>query len=211
MINQISFMGKIIFYFVFIFLLQPISTVAQLNTLSATKTLLKDEKNRFFGELSKSQLDPKITSRLKHFAVFEIDSIQEAITSDNINEVEKEKAIRSLFSFLKVLSNNIYQPKLEMYDIPGTIEAYKNILRSLLHHKSINDQLSKISPWTSQSLAKTFSQYSEYNLLEDVAVYKRVSSSPEYILQFLESNPIELRGIVLDSYLIDQSSPGISN
>ena len=181
-------MGKIIFYFVFIFLLQPISTVAQLNTLSATKTLLKDEKNRFFGELSKSQLDPKITSRLKHFAVFEIDSIQEAITSDNINEVEKEKAIRSLFSFLKVLSNNIYQPKLEMYDIPGTIEAYKNILRSLLHHKSINDQLSKISPWTSQSLAKTFSQYSEYQLLEDVAVYKRVSSSPEYILQFLENN-----------------------
>ena len=183
-------MGKIIFYFAFTFLLLPFSIVAQLNTLSATKTLLKDEKNRFFGELSKSQLDPKITSRLKLFAVFEIDSIQGAIISDNTtNEAEKEKAIRSLFSFLKVLGSNIYHPKLEMYDIPGAIESYKNILRSLLRHKPIDNEISKISSWTSQTLAKAFSQYSEKDLLEDVAVYKRVSSSPEYILQFLETNP----------------------
>jgi hypothetical protein len=139
-------MGKIIFYFVLALLLRPFSIVAQLNTLNATKTLLKGEKNRFFRELSKSQLDPNITSSLKHFAVFEVDSLQEAIISDNTtNDAEKEKAIRSLFNFLKVLSNNIYQPKLEMYDIPGIMESYKSILRSLLHHKPINDELSKIS------------------------------------------------------------------
>ncbi|HEU4860473.1 MAG TPA: hypothetical protein VFT15_11570 [Chitinophagaceae bacterium] len=183
-------MGKITFYFVLILLLLPFSIVAQLNTLNATKTLLKEEKNRFFRELSKSQLDPNITSNLKHFAVFEVDSIQEAIISGNTtNDAEKEKALRSLFSFLKVLSNNIYQPKLEMYAIPGTIESYKNILRSLLHHKPITDELSRISSWSSQSLAKAFTQYSESDLLEDVAVYKRVSASPEHILPFLENKP----------------------
>ena len=171
-------------------LLRPSSIVAQLNTLNATNTLLKEEKNKFFQELSKSQLDPNITSRLKHFAVFEVDSIQKAINSDKTsNDAEKEKAIRSLFSFLKVLSNNIYQPRLEMYDIPGTLESYKRILRSLLHHKPIIDELSRISSWSSQLLAMSFGQYKEYDLIEDVATYKRVSSSPDYILQFLENKP----------------------
>src|SRR5688500_7381471 len=105
-------MGKIIFYFVLTLLLRPFSIVAQVNTLNAAKTLLKEEKNKFFREMSKSQLDPNITSNLKHFAVFEVDSIQDAIISDKTtNDAEKEKAIRSLFNFLKVLSNNIYQPK----------------------------------------------------------------------------------------------------
>ena len=171
-------------------LLRPFSIVAQLNTLNATNTLLKEEKNKFFQELSKSQLDPNITSRLKQFAVFEVDSIQKAINSDKTsNDAEKEKAIRSLFSFLKVLSNNIYQPRLEMYDIPGTLESYKRILRSLLHHKPIIDELSRISSWSSQLLAMSFGQYKEYDLIEDVATYKRVSSSPDYILQFLENKP----------------------
>lgn len=151
---------------------------------------MKEEKNRFFRDLSKSQLDPNITSNLKHFAVFEVDSIQEAIISNNkTNDAEKEKAIRSLFSFLKVLNNNIYQPRLEMYDIPGTINSFKNILGSLLHHKPINDELRRMSPWSSQLLAKTFTQYREYDLLEDVAIYKRISSSPEQIFPFLENKP----------------------
>ena len=183
-------MAKIIFYCVLALLLRPSSIVAQLNTLNATNTLLKEEKNKFFQELSKSQLDPNITSRLKHFAVFEVDSIQKAINSDKTsNDAEKEKAIRSLFSFLKVLSNNIYQPRLEMYDIPGTLESYKRILRSLRHHKPIIDELSRISSWSSQLLAMSFGQYKEYDLIEDVATYKRVSSSPDYILQFLENKP----------------------
>src|SRR5690349_23361335 len=33
--------------------------------------------------------------------------------------------------------------------------------------------------------------YKEYNLLDDVAVYKRVSSAPEFILQFLENKRSE--------------------
>ena len=180
-------MGKIIFYLVFTLLLRPFSIVAQLNT---TNILVKEEKNKFLWELSKSQLDPNIISTLKRFAVLEIDSIQGAIISDNkLGNDEKEKAIRSLFSFMKVLGENLSQPKLEMYEIPGTIESYKNILRSLLHHKPIKDELTRISSWSSQALAKTFRQYSEYDLLEDVAVFKRVSSSPEYILSFLENKP----------------------
>jgi hypothetical protein len=41
----------------------------------------------------------------------------------------------------------------------------------------------------SELMAAAFSQYKEYSLLDDVAVYKRVASSPEYILQFLEKKP----------------------
>ena len=71
-----------------------------------------------------------------------------------------------------------------MYDIPGALQSYKNILKALFYHKPFNDVLIPAGPRRTQLLAAAFSQYKEYQLLDDIAVYKRVASSPELILSF---------------------------
>ena len=181
-------MGKIILYFfVFSLLLQPFSLVAQLNT---SAILLKEEKSRFLLGLKSSRLDPNITYRLTRFGELEVDSIQQFLISVNtLTDPEKEKALRSLFSFMKGLSENIGQPKPEMYDIPAVLESYKTILSTLLYHKPFRNEILQIGPWNSQLLAAAFRQYAEFDLLNDISAYKRMSSSPEYIFQFLENKP----------------------
>jgi len=182
------FMGRRILYlFILSLLMQPVSSVAQLNT---SAILLKDEKGRFLLALKDSRLDPNITYRLTRFGELEVDSIQHSIISDRkINDNDKEKAIRSLFSFLKGLTENISQPKPEMYDIPVVLGSYKNILRALVYHRSFTNELSYLGSWNSQLLTAAFKQYQEYDLLNDIASYKRIASSPEFIIQFLENKP----------------------
>ena len=179
---------KILYLFVIGLLLHPLSLVAQLNT---SAILLKEEKGRFLLALKSSRLDPGITSKLTRFGESEVDSIQQFLISvKTLTDTEKEKALRSLFSFIKGLSGNIMEPKLEMYDIPAVLESYKSILRTLLYHKPFRNEMLQIGPWSSQLLAAAFRQYAEYDLLNDIATYKRMSSSPDYIFQFLENKPV---------------------
>ena len=181
-------MVKIILHLVVLcLLLQPFPSVAQLNT---SAVLLKEEKSKFLLGLKSSRLDPNITSRLTRFGESEVDSIQQFLIAVNtLSDAEKEKALRSLFSFIKGLSENIKQPKPEMYDLPAILESYKTILRSLLYQKPLRHELIQIGPWSSQLLAAAFRQYSEYDLLNDVTAYKNMVASPEYIFQFLENKP----------------------
>lgn len=178
---------RILHFIVLILLLQPFQLAAQLNT---SAILLKEEKEKFLRGLKSSRLDPGITKRLARFGESEVDSIQQFLISVNtLGEAEKEKALRSLFSFMKGLSENITQPKPEMYDIPAVLESYKTFLIAFLYHKPFGNELLQIGPWNSQLLAAAFRQYAEYDLLNDIAVFKRMSSSPELILQFLENKP----------------------
>ena len=187
-ITDFVFMGKIILYLFVLSLLQPISLVAQLNT---SAILLKEEKARFLLALKSSRLDPNITNRLIRFGESEVDSIQQFLVSsvNTLSDKEKEKALRSVFSFIKGLSENITQPKPEMYDIPAILESYKTILRALLYHRPSRNELLQIGPWSNQLLAAAFRQYPEYDLLNDIAAYKRMAGTPEYIFQFLENKP----------------------
>ena len=87
---------------------------------------------------------------------------------------EKEKAIRSLGYFMNELGKNIAQQRSEMYDIPGALESYKNILKALLYHRSFAECVDTYRPPRRiKVLAAAFSQYKEYSLLDDIAVYKR--------------------------------------
>jgi hypothetical protein len=73
-------------------------------------------------------------------------------------------------------------------------------LKALLYRRSFENILVDMPPRRTQVLAATFSQYQEHSLLDDIAVYKRVASSPEFILSFLENNP----GFhYADSFVID--------
>src|SRR5687767_2901643 len=180
-------MGKILYLFVLILLLHPFAMVAQLNT---SAILLKEEKERFLVSLKNSRLDPGITDRLTRFGEAEVDSIQQSIMSESkLNDANKEKASRSLFSFIKGLSESISHPKVDMYEIPAILDSYKNILRALIYHKPFANELRRMRAWNSALLAAAFRQYAEYDLLNDLVTYNRVAATPEFIFPFLENKP----------------------
>ena len=177
-------MGKNFYIFVLLCLLQPFSVVAQ---TSATK-VFKEEREKFYRQLNYISADSAIVRQLSNTARIEIDSIYTFIRSDAaLAAAEKEKAILSLGYFLNELGKNITQQRSEMYDILGAMQSYKSILKALVFHRSFSNILTDLPPRRTQVLAKAFSQYKEHVLLDDMAVYKRMVGSPEFILSFLEN------------------------
>ena len=179
-------MRKIFYFFVLLSLVQPFSIVAQ---SSATK-VLKKEQGKFFHQLSYISNDSVFVQQLSRSVKIEVDSIYSFIIADpSLAAAEKEKAILSLGYFMNELGKNVAQQRSEMYDIPGAVKSYRSILKALLSHKSINNLLAALPPRRTQVLAASFSQYKEHGLLDDLAVYKRIVSTPEFILSFLENKP----------------------
>jgi hypothetical protein len=180
-------MRKIVFILsVLLLLLRPVFVVAQ---SSATK-VLKEEQENFFHQLDYISIDSAIVHKLSLSARLEINSIYIFIISEAaVTAAEREKAILSLAYFINELGKNITQQRAEMYDIPGALGSYKSILKALLYHKPFVDLLIPLTPQRSKVLTTAFSQYKEYPLLDDIATYKRMSASPEFILRFLENKP----------------------
>lgn len=186
-----AFMRKIIFGFIFLlFSLQPFHLLAQIYTPVKATEVLKEEQESFLRYLSYISFDSNIISRLSRFIEPEVDSIQRFIITDTaLSDAEKVKAIQSLVYFMRELSDYIVMQKFEIYYIPDAVESYKLILRALLHRTSFNDVLIPLGPQRTQLLATSFWQYDECSLLDDIAIYKSVASSPDNILQFLEKYP----------------------
>jgi hypothetical protein len=179
-------MRKIIYFFVLCLLMQPILVVAQ---SSATK-VLKEEEGKFFRQLDQISVDTAFGHHLSRSVKLEVDSIYTFInTNAALPDAEKEKAILSLGYFMNELTKNITRQRSEMYDVHSAVQSYKNILKALLYNRSFADVLIPAGQSRSQVLSAAFSQYKEYPLLDDIAVYKRVASLPEYILSFLENKP----------------------
>jgi len=151
---------------------------------------LKKEQERFLRQLKYISADTVITYPLARYFESEVNALYTFITADGaLTPREKEKAFRSLGYFMQELSKNMMQQKSDLYDIPGALQSYKSILTALLYHKPIAELMIPLRPRRSQLLTVTFSQYKEFALLNDIAMYKRVASSPEFILQFLENKP----------------------
>jgi hypothetical protein len=173
-------------FFVLLSLVQPFSIVAQ----SSAEKVLKEEQGKFFHQLDYISIDSAIVNQISRSVKLEVDSIYSSIISDGLlTGSEKEKAILSLGYFMNELGKNITQQRSEMYDVLAAVQSYKNILKALLYQRSFAKELIDMPPRRIQVLATTFSQYKEHGLLNDIAVYKRMASSPEFILSFLESNP----------------------
>ena len=170
--------------------LRPLPGVAQSGS-SATKVLM-EQRAVFLRHLKNyTSGDSVLNNRLSRTIELKTDSIYSFIRSDAalLTSAEKEKAIRSLAYFINGIDKSISQQKIEMYDISGALESYKNILKALFYHKPLIDVLMPLGPQRTQLLATAFSQYKEYQFLDDMAVYKRLASSPELILHFLGNKP----------------------
>ncbi|MEO7922070.1 MAG: hypothetical protein ABIR30_00170 [Chitinophagaceae bacterium] len=166
------------------------STSMTAQTGDAANDKQADEKEKLLRKLKSISADSSIVYPLARYVESELTTIYTFIRSGESKDArEMEKAERSLVYFIRELSGNIQRRKHAYYNFPGDIEAYKNILRGLLAHAPLLPLLQPLDKRRSQLMATSFSQYKEYSLLDDVAVYKRVASSPEFILQFLESKP----------------------
>lgn len=181
-------MGKIYSYFFVLLLLQPFFPAAQ--SAVPVNRILKEEKAGLLRQLNSISTDSAVVYGLPRLISSEADNIYSFIMSGvALSAVEKEKAIRSLGYFMKELSKNMAKQKAELYDVPAAFQSYKHLLKALLYHKPVADVLAPLGAGHSQLLASTFSQYTEYALLDDIAVYKRMAASPDFILKFLENKP----------------------
>ena len=179
-------MRKIVFYFFSLLLL--LRTAFAFAQSDKSGDVLKEERENLTNQLHHTSIDSTIVYGLSRFINLKMDSISVFILFNNaLSTEEKEKATRSLVYFIKELRENISKQKFNIYEIPGAFESYKTILSALLYHKSLDDVLMLLGDRRSQLLTQAFSQYKEYPLLDEVAVYNRMSSSPEFILRFLQS------------------------
>ncbi len=150
----------------------------------------KEEKEKLLRSLNSIPVDSSMIYPLSWYVETEVNSIYTFLnTKRKLSSLDKEKAERSLGYFIKELSHDLEQGKMDLYDIPAAVNSYKTILIAILSQQPLATLLEPMGAQRSQLMAAAFSQYNEYSLLDDVAVYKRVAASPEFILQFLEKKP----------------------
>src|SRR5258706_5257111 len=181
-------MRKLIFHlFLLLLSLRSYPGIAQSDK---SADVLREEQDNLITQLHHTSIDSTIVDGLSRVINLKIDSIRVFISfNDALSFEEKGKATRSLVYFIKDLKENISRGTFNIYEIPGAFDSYKTILSALLYHRSFDDALILPGARRTQLLAITFSQYKEFPLLDDIAVYKRMSSSPEFIFRFLQTRP----------------------
>jgi hypothetical protein len=174
--------------FVLLSFLSPGLATAQSNASLAT--IVKEEKIKLLHHIQDISVDSNIVYGLSHVIELRVDSIHRFIVSEaSLPLLEKEKAVRSLVFLMQEIGEDVAEHKLEMYEIPGVLKSYEIILDALVRHKTYTKLVMAMPPRHCQLVASAFSQYNGYALMDDIAVYKRVATAPEFILQFLEHRP----------------------
>ncbi len=181
-------MRKMILFLLTPLFMLPCYLSAQPRTLNgATVEAVKGE---FTHNLKTISIDSAIVHPLADYFESEVNSIHAyLLNAVELTTIERDKALRSLIYFMKELSLNLARQNLDIYDIPGALHSYKKVLMAVLSDKPLSPVLAMTGPRRSQLMASAFSQYQQYHLLDDIAVYKRMASSPGFILQFLETRP----------------------
>ncbi|MBL7740597.1 MAG: hypothetical protein JNK14_15365 [Chitinophagaceae bacterium] len=178
---------------VFLFLLIlscSLSLVAQSDVTSRAADPLKEEQNRFLHYVHNLAIDSNIVERLTRFAGPETDSIRHAIAMNSLLAGEqKAAATRSVMYLLQELQMKMAANSLDIYSIPPALESFKSLLSALMHDRPFFEIIRPLGPDGCQLMAASFWQYDESAFFKDVALYKRVASSPDNILYFLEKNP----------------------
>lgn len=190
MMNAALIRKRCICLLLLLFSLKPLQLISQSVTTDVVSTQLNEERDHFMQHLRYITIDPQIVLRLTTFVETEADSMHQSLLQDTfLPDMEKIKAIQSLVYFIRELSEKMYLQKAEVYELPLALHSYQQLLQLQLHQQPFIELLKPLSSTVTQFLAAAFWHYPQSDLLNDVAVYKRVSSAPDYILQFLESQP----------------------
>lgn len=160
------------------------------NDLGNFDTIFIAEKNKFIQAVKVMPGDTAVSYPV--IRNFEAELNRTGVYVENIQSltiIEKEKAKRSLMYFLQAVNKKIEKNQFHLFELSGALLAYQKVLRTILQHQPILPVTASITLSNCQLITAAFTQYNEASLLTDITTFKRVSASPEFILQFLEANP----------------------
>jgi hypothetical protein len=166
-------------------LILPFNAFSQ--AVNSAEKILNAEQTSFLIQLKNSSIDSAFSNPISRFAETEFKNISIKLTA--YDGEKKDKAARSMAYFIRELGKDLSSQRIIIYEVPGCIKAYKGILTAILEHRPFMSILEPLRSDVCQLMATSLSQYKESSSIDDIAVYKRISASPSYILQFLESKP----------------------
>src|SRR5690349_19762609 len=186
LVTEYNYMRRITLILTGILLFKSVMVTAQAG--APINNFFKTEQDSFLRQLKSMSKDTVIVSPLARYFEADVNGIYNSISSDNsLSLADKEKAVRSLVYFMKELRTNMVREKSAMYDIGDAVQAYKKVLAALIKKQPVASILAPLPPRPAQALATAFSQYDAFQLMDDIAVFKRVSSTPQFILDFLNT------------------------
>src|SRR5690606_28228798 len=106
-----------------------------------------------------------------------------------LSNEEKWKAARSMQYFISSLKVELNRKKFSVYKIPAAMKAYKELLPIVMNEEPVENRVKDLNWRTLQLLSNSFWQFPAGKYLENYTTYRRIKSSPEFILSFLENNP----------------------
>ncbi len=151
---------------------------------------VKDEQEIFLRRLRAIKADPEMLVKITGYFESSINSLYSDLQSrKKMNQIEKEKAIRTLIYFMKEAGTRLTRSVIDLYALPQTMDGYKQVLMDILLKRPLFPSLQPMNTVQTELLKNVFSQYKESSIIEELATYKRVATTPQYILQFVENHP----------------------
>ena len=158
--------------------------------LKQTQHLLDEEQQNFGQFIKQLDFDPNVKASVERFVINDMDEMKEGIyKSKDLSNEDKWKAARSMQFFITSLKTELNRKKFSVYKMPTALKAYRELLPMVMNEEPIERKVSELNWRTLQLLSNSFWQYPAGKYLEDYTTYRRIKSSPEFILSFLESNP----------------------
>ena len=177
--------------FVSLFFIRSASSAGAQESLTDIANLSVDNEQETFRKfIAFHAMDSRIRKHLEDFAGEKVDSIQQELTGlDEVDEDLRSRCIRSLTFFMRGLNETLKKNKLNAYEVPDLIQRYLQIQYALVRKQPFLSYLSDMGPVRSQLIANALWQFNFSSHMDQLATYKRVASSPDYILSYLESSP----------------------
>jgi len=150
-----------------------------------------DEEQQAFRQFAAAfPMDRQIRTFLEDFGDRRVDSIQTSISENQIIRTDlRARCIRSLTFFMRGVSENLRNHKLNSYVVPDMVDKYIAIQNALLEHKPFSSYFSALGPDRCQVMANALWQFNFSDHMEELATFKRVADAPEFLFSFLENNP----------------------
>ncbi|MBA2500120.1 MAG: hypothetical protein H0V30_10370 [Chitinophagaceae bacterium] len=188
-------MKKFIKCLLVVILLTPFSIYSQSKTINSYElrqsfNLLEQEQKNFNQFIRQLDFDPNVKASAERFVMNDLDELKENIHKDkDLSNEEKWKAARSMQFFITSLKTELNRKKFSVYKIPAAMEAYRELLPVVMNDDPVEDIVKDLNWRTLQLLSNSFWQFPAGKYLENLTTYRRIKSSPQFILSFLESNP----------------------
>lgn len=179
---------RILLYIYFLVFL-PLAGMSQ-SDLAEANALLDAEQIQYRNFLNQFKGEEGIRIRIREFAYYTTDSLQAAF-SERKEEKPKDRlnSIISLRYFLQTLRGSLQQNQYDVYDIPYALEKFPQIAHKIVNNESLQEIMAGFGAKRTQLMADAFRVYPVGKRLQQLADVRRVATSVDNLIPFLERRP----------------------